>query len=217
MSTKYNKYKKTKNQRKENLNGLDDLEKLAFELDTIARDRLPDGRIPDGILSGYEAEIRQEALMMALGGFLRDNVGYQMAVISNDDAAIKMSMERCVAIALRFAKRRIASHLSLESRRMIEITDANGGTCHHPSQTAASDWPHDVKNIMIMRAVHTAVQHGKLSVLNACIVSMICDDGMTVQEVAKATRITRSAVYQQINRVRRVIPEIMDEMEIPLL
>lgn len=217
MSTTTLKKKTSNKHTKRKLIRLDDLEQVAIKLDAIARRRFPDGVIQQGVLHGHEAEIRQESLILAVGGFLQRNIGYQLAVAAKDQDAICSAMERCMAIALSIVKRRMASILNRELGKAKPITEENGGTCEHPAQHQPDAWPPDIKAVVIMRSVMSAVNQGKLSVSNATIVYMICERGMAVEQVAQAAGITRSAVYQQINRVRRVIPEIIDQSESPMI
>jgi hypothetical protein len=191
-----------------------ELEIIAKKMDEISRRRLPDGVIRCGVLKGLEPEIRQEALIMSVGGFLQQNTDYIDADQKHDDAAVKSSMEKCMAIALAIVKIRMTSRLTHELARTHQLTEENGGTRQHPSQIQPSDWSSDVKSFVIMRSVAKAVHQGKLSVSNASIVSMICEHGMPAEEVALAVGISRSAVYQQVWRVRRVLPEVMNQVEI---
>jgi hypothetical protein len=98
MSTESNK---NKNRKKNASNRLDEFEEIAIRLDKISRRHLPDGVIHEGILAGCEAEIRQEALILAIGGYLEGNHGFRDAVIRQNHTAIQSTMERCVAITLR--------------------------------------------------------------------------------------------------------------------
>lgn len=214
MSTK----KKTKKTRSTKLTNhqAQQLETIAKTMDEISRKRLPDGVIECGILKGREAEIRQEALIMSVGGFLEKNAGYIDALQKNDEATVRASMEKCMAIALSITKRRMASRLTRDLARSSKLTEENGGTCQHPTQAQPSDWPIDLKAIVIMRSVLRAVHQGKLSVPNALIMHMICERGMGVHDVAIVAGISRSAIYQQIWRIKRVLPEVMEEVEIHL-
>ena len=217
MSTK-KKTKKTKKTRstKQTVYQAQQLETIAKTMDEIARKRLPDGVIECGVLKGREAEIRQEALIMSVGGFLQENAGYIDALKIHDDDAIQTSMEKCLAIALSIAKRRIASRLTHELARTTQLTEENGGTYQHPAQREPSDLPIDVKAVVVMRSVFKAVHQGKLSIPNALIMHMICERGMGVHDVAIVAGITKSAIYQQIWRIKRVLPEVMEEVEIHL-
>jgi hypothetical protein len=215
MSTK-KKTKKTNSAKLRN-DQVDELEVIAKRMDEISRRRLPDGVIRCGVLKGMEPEVRQEALIISVGGYLQKNTDYIDARQKNDDAAIQSSMEKCMAITLCNVKKRIASQLTHERARTKELTEENGGTGQHPSQTKPCDWLPDVKTVMIMRSVAKAVNQGKLSVPNALIMHMICERGMGVHDVAIVAGITKSAVYQQVWRIKRVLPEVMEQVEIPLL
>lgn len=215
MSTKHNK--KRTSSTNPNHGQTDELETIAKKMDEICRRRLPDGVIRSGILKGFEAEIRQEALIMSVGGFLQQNADYLDARKKHDVDAIQDSMEKCAAITLRVCKTRMASRLSRSHGSDVLLTESNGGACHHPSQLPPAEWPSDLKAGVIMQAVGKAVHAGDLSVANASIMSMVCEHGMPVVEVALVWKITRSAVYQQIHRVRRVIPEIIDQIDTYLM
>ena len=202
------------NSTKSNHNERDELEVIAKKMDEICKRRLRDGVIQSGNLQGKESEIRQEALIMAIGGFLQQNSDYLNARINHDEEAINDSMEKCIAITLRICKMRVASRSSSSLESHLQLTESNGGICHHPSQLKPTDWSSDQKTGVIMQAVVKAVRAGKLSMANASIISMICEQGMRAEEVAVVWKISRSAVYQQIQRVRRVIPDIIKHVDI---
>jgi hypothetical protein len=214
--SKKQKTKKTKSAKPTN-HQANDLEIIAKRMDEISRRRLPDGVIRHGILKGMESEIRQQALILSVGGFLQENADYIDARQERNEALIQRSMEKCLAIALALVKRRLASRLTYELARTRELTEENGGTRQHPSDTRPCDWSPDMKAVMVMRSVARAVHQGKISISNASIVSMICVRGLAAEEVAVAVGITRSAVYQNVWRVKRILPEVMDQVEVPLL
>ena len=204
-----------------NSNRLDDLDWIAKKLDQIGRRLLPNHVIRDGILKGSEPEIRQEALIMAVGGYLQNNPSYAYARNKHDDVAVERAMERCMAIALRICKTRMASRLGRADSRMTllhqQMHESSSNSYPHPSQLHPTDWPTDLKACVIMRSVSKAVGEGRLSLANASMITMICVDGMQVRDVAQVFKISCSAAYQQIRRARRVIPEIIDQVEVSLL
>ena len=213
----YNKKdcKKQKKSTKKKLNRLDDLERIAVELDAICRQRLADGAIHGGILAGMEPAIRQQALIKLIGGFLQKNADYIKARKSGDKGAVHNAMRRCAAIAMAYSKAEIAVELSCHLYRETPVDENNGGFCLHPSLVKPSDLPANVKASMVMISVNQAVREGSLSVANASIVAMVCDKGLPVSEVAELVRIEPSAVYQQLRRVKLVLPEMMARVEVP--
>lgn len=190
------------------------LEGLAAKMDVICRKRLPDGLIRAGNLAGKESEIRQLALTKAIGGFIQQNSGYIEAVKANDDVSINLAMEKCVAIRLRYAKMQIARETTLTASRYIPLDEKNGGVCHHPSDLDSLDWPPDVKAGVVIESVRRAVTEGQLSVGNAIIVDLVCDENLSVAQVGHRLKITPEAVRQQLRRVKRVLPQVIESTEV---
>lgn len=215
MSTnkKYNRNQQ-KSQTQGKLKPLHDLERIAAEMDVICRKRLPDGMIRYGVLMGREPEIRQQALIQALGGFLQKNLRYVEAVKSNDDDAVKAAIEQCAAIKLRYAKLQIANDVALVEYRYIPLDEINGGVCQHPSDLDSSDWPADAKAGVVRASVRRAVREGLLSLRNASIVGMLCDQGLSVAQTARVLEITPEAIYPQLRRVKNVLPKMMEFIEV---
>lgn len=215
MSTnkKYNRNQK-KSPTPGKLNTLNNLEQLATEMDLICRRRLPDGRIPNGSLAGKEPEIRQQALIQTLGGFIQQNKGYIDAVNANDVAAIKGAMEKCVAIKMHHVKMQIASETTRAASRFVQLDDRNGGVCQHPTNLESSDWPPDVKAGVVSDSVQRAVRKGQLSVGNATIVDLLCTEDLSVAQAAQRLGISPEAIYQQLRRVTGVLPGMFEYAEV---
>jgi len=193
---------------------IENFDTTAKKMDKIIQRRLPDGIITDGILRGAEPEIRQDALIMSLGGFLQKSIDYQNSYRKRDKQAQHSSMEKCAAITLRICKMRMKSLLANSKVKKVEFDDTTLGECCHPFQISPTEWPADLKATVIMRAAGKAVLEGKLSIANASIVSMVSVQCLKVQEIADLRKISRSAAYQQIQRVRRVLPKIIEEIDV---
>lgn len=193
-----------------------ELESIAQKMNEINLRRLPDGVIRGGVLKGQESEIRQEALIMAVGGFLHRNRDFQRAKKTGETEKMENALEKCSALTLRYAKERIASQTTKQRSRETSLSEWKIGFCDHPAQTEPSEWPDDQKALLVMKAVRKAVQNGKLSPSNSSVMSMIFLKGMKPHEVATLWKVSDSAVYQQIRRVRRVIPDVMDVIETSL-
>lgn len=207
--TKDNSKRKNGNQcRLANLAGPSD------EIDAICRRKLPDGVIRRGILAGRESEIRQETLIMVLSGYLEGHHGYQSAKHIGDTENMRNEMGRCVAIALQICKRRMESMLTKRSAKNVPITEMLGGVSMHPSDWTTSDWPASARVRVVLRAADEAVRARKLSPMNAWILNMAIREGMKVQEISARINVTDNAVYQQLRRVRKVLPEIIENFEL---
>ena len=193
----------------------DDLELIAIELDKICRMRLPDGVIRNGRLVGMESEIRQQALIKMVGGFIQNNTDYINALESGDKSQMHKAMTKCVAIAIRYSKEHIYKEIGRHTSKLISVDETNGGTCQHASQIAQRDLPADIIGSMVMTSVHHAVREGRLSAANAIIVEMVCIQGLRVCEVASRLRVKPPAISQHLRKARTVIPEIMANVEVP--
>ncbi len=196
------------------LKSLHDLERIAVRMDVICRRRLPDGKILSGGLAGREPEIRQKAMVNALGGFIQKNRDYIEAVKMKDEDAIDAAIEKCAAIQLRYAKMQVASEVTLAAFRYIPFDFKKGGVCKHPSDLDPTDWPPDVKAKVVKECVHRAVIEGRLSVGNATIVDLLCNEELSVAQAACRLGITPEAIYQQLKRLKRVLPKTMDSVEV---
>jgi hypothetical protein len=205
------KYTKTNNDSSKRKNGshcrLADLAGPADEIDAICRERLPDGVIQGGILAGREPEIRQETLIMVLSGYLEGHPGYRSARHTGNSENMKSEMGRCVAIAMKICKRRMESNLSRDTGRQTQMTEQHEGTCCHPYELKPGDWPSSVRASLVLRAADEAVKAGEISAMNAGLLHMIVSQGMNVEEISRKQRVSPSAVYQQLRRIRKVLPE----------
>lgn len=209
---KKNKNKK-KQRRKGNQHGLGNLDQLATEIDGICRRNLPDGRISGGILEGHESEIRQNALIKVLGGFLSGNPDYARARKTNDPGAIMMVVERTVAIALRICKVRMTKQLTIQAIRHTQITEHNGGVCRHPSELQPTEWPQQIQHGVLLNGIARAVSLQKLSAKNARVVAMRIEEGLSVERISEILEVTPSAIYQQLDRVVTVLPAVLERLE----
>jgi len=214
----YNKHNNNSNKQKGSTKGKsnrpDDLEQITAELDLICRRRLSDGAIRKGVLAGMEPAIRQQTLIKAIGGFLEKNPDYIKARKSYNEAAIRAAMEKCVAIAMKYCKAQIKAELTHHESYHTELTESNGGSCMHPSLLKPTDWPADVKARIVMISVSRAVQEGRLSPANAVIVDLACVQGLRTCEVARLLRIKPPAVNRHVRRVKKVLPELMERVEV---
>lgn len=58
-----------------------------------------------------------------------------------------------------------------------------------------------------------AVKAKKLSPMNAWILNMVVSEGMNVEDVSAKINVSDNAIYQQLRRVRKVLPEIVRTLE----
>lgn len=196
---------------------LEKLDQLAREIDSISRNFLRDGVLA-GLLRGYEDEIRQSAIHLILGWVVRGEQECQETGVSaNETAKGSWNLPAIVARALRICKMRMARHLTKEVQGRETLSEINGGTCQHESDLTTCDWTDPVRREMAIRGLRLAVKSGKLSQTNACVAILILEGCMTVDEVARHLHVSTGAIYQQLRRVKKILPSVVETLEHPFL
>ena len=199
------------NSRKQHHTG--NLDRLAHDIDALSRSFLRDG-VLGGVLAGNEAEIRQDAIQLALQWTLRGSSETGAAKeqpVNNPD-----NLPRTVAQALRITKMRLARHLTKEGKARLGFMDANGGVALHQSDVPPWDWPYTIRLSMALRGLQLAARTGQISQANVCVARLILEGRMTAPQVAKRLNVTRGAINQQLWRVRKALPAVIATMEFPL-
>jgi hypothetical protein len=187
-----------------------DIERIAENLDTLARQRLPDG-VFQGDLAGCEAEIRQDSILLALSWYLRclKDEAYQ--------AKYPWIPARALAKALRVQKRDRLKALDRNRERSHGMPSADEPTSLHPAMLRPSDWSASTIECVVLEAIMTALRRGQISSVNALIAMEVFVSGVSASEVAKRLRMHRSNVYQHLQRTRRITSEIIEQIEVPLM
>ena len=194
---------------KHNGQNLDD---LADELDGLARKSLRDG-VLKGPLSGQESEIRNEAVILALQWFVRDA---DPAMPTNIEKPVPIwYAPRALAHALKIVKMRLARSLTKGTLETVPINETNGGSTPHPSDLTPKEWPAAIAQEVLCRGICLAAKSGLISHANACIARLVYLDDIPISQVAIRRGVHRSAVSQQIWKVKRVLPAILETIEVP--
>jgi hypothetical protein len=214
MKKKYTKHKESNETRTTRSDErLRQLAGPADELDAICREKLPDGVIRSGCLVGHEAEIRQDALIMSLSGFLEGRPVYQEAKSIHDQYTMYVEMIKCASYSLRTCKMRMKRRLSISNARFVPLNDQDGEAQQITSSLDTCDWPISARVSVVLRAADDAVRQGKISVMNAGILIMAVSDGLDAKEISDKLGISTNAVYQQLQRVKRTLPELISQLE----
>lgn len=168
-----------------------DLELVATDLDHHAKSKLRDGCL-NGILTGYEPDIRQQAILMAMRWW----VDHQTRGASEDWNA------RCsISHALNFVKLQYAE--KIENRRESTYHDEwDTRVIEHPYRLHEHNYPEYSLLCMFEAILNKCVRNGTISTSNALVARMVYIEGRTLVEVAKILGVHRSAVSQQLRRVR---------------
>lgn len=170
-----------------------ELDAVTVELDELAKSKLRDGCL-DGILNGYEPEIRQQAILIALGWWIEHQQGKPGDWIP----------KKSISYALRYSKLR---QIELIERRnehsYTELRDTR--MCDHPQRLHPHEYPEHSLLRMLDELITKCLLDGSISNSNAVIARMRHMNGMTINEISRAMRISPSAVNQQLRRVSRTI------------
>lgn len=167
------------------------IESVATDLDQHARSKLPDGTLK-GILAGYDGDIRQHAILMALRWWS----DHQSAQTNSN-----WHPRRSICYALRYAKLQYAEKL----KRRDEVPydpNLDLSATDHPYRLQVHDYPPRVLLEMLDSILSKCLRHGSISPANALIAQFVYAEGRAVTDVANTLGIHRSAVYQQLRRVR---------------
>jgi DNA-binding CsgD family transcriptional regulator len=200
----------SKKHSKQNLNAGKDIDDMADQLVELSQKLLPNGAL-QGVIQGLEKDIRQDAVMMALGWYLRDVVRD-----GSMEHCCPWHAPRAIAGALRIAKRDTIKAVKghLEALEGMPIEDRRSPV--HPAHALTRDWPTDVLRGLTHTAIRIALRTGQITAANAAVAQEILVDGTTVMEVAVRLGVHRSTIYQHLSRVRRKIPAIIETIEVPL-
>jgi hypothetical protein len=187
-----------------------DIERTAKELDTLARQRLPDG-VFKGDLTGSEAEIRQDSILLALSWYLR--------CLQDEVYRVKNPWipARALAKALRVQKRDRLKELERDRKGFSGLPPANKPTSLHPAMVHPSDWSASTMVRVMEEAIVTALRRNQISFVNALIAMEVFVAGTRANEIAKHLGMHRSNVYQHLQRTKRVTTEIIDRIEVSLM
>jgi hypothetical protein len=184
-----------------------ELEKVATEINTIANKKFADGSL-GRVLRGYESEIRQEAVIKVLRWYLKhhseenDSDQSEWSPESSLNYAIKWS---CLDY-IRKSKKKLMKTNELDNTMVVSV--------QHPRCVPECEWTGDQVQTVVREAISRALESGKISRSNARIANMIVNDGDTVVSISKRLGILPGAVYQQINRVKKAVFPILDDIDI---
>ncbi len=154
--------------------------------------------------------MRQEAILMALGWYLRQRM----------DPAAKHKHPwhppRAIAAALQIQRRDYAKALKRDAVALQAMPPDGMRAPYHPSLAGVGDWSVSTLEAMLREAIRRALLARRISHTNAAVASGVVIDGISATEMAKRLGVHRSVIYHHLGRVRRELPDIIDGIEVPL-
>ena len=173
-----------------------DLELVATDLDHHAKTKLPDGRL-SGTLAGYEPDIRQQAVLMAL----------QWWIAQCPTPVAEWIPQKSISHALRYAKLRQLEQIRRRSECYYDNRKDERVT-QHPLSLNEHDYPEHGLLQMLDEVLVTCMNRGSISKSNAVIARMVYIEGRSIKEVASHLGRHTSAIYQQLWRVQKAVKEV---------
>ena len=189
---------------------------LAISLEEAIRIRLPDYFF-SGILAGYEAEIRQDAILMLLGRYLAGNRELALHTEDCNPAGIENELGRSIGAAIRYAKLRLKRRLATVQNRSEELTEENGGFYDHPaSRKGFFALPYHAQLQLCLAALRVALSNKSVSPAGAKVATLMIKEGLSAAEASRVLGKSPSAINQLLKKVRKNLPGIINNSEFPL-
>jgi hypothetical protein len=177
-----------------------DLEKVAHDLLKLAKSRLPSGAMR-GILAGFEDDVRQEAVLLALSWYRRK---LEMKSMLDWNAA------QAICAALRYCKLDLIGKIKREQQAKRDFMihqEPFGEDAMHVEKWS----PAEVQSAL-GKAIRQALKQGSISHVNASIAMSVYIEQIPVIALADQLQMTRGAIYQHLKRVRLAIPDLIKAM-----
>ncbi len=189
-----------------------DLEQVANQLDELARLKLRDGRL-DGILRGYEADIRQESILLALDWYVRG----QPQDSSGSGGETEWNAPKTIGGAMKLIRRRFVDAIKKQpaNSTAVAITEWDLGSVMHPTDSLPHEWPEHHARAMVRQGISNALKCGHISLSNATVGRMVICDAVGTKVVAQRLKCHRSNVNQHVSKVRDAVAPMMEEIEVP--
>lgn len=171
------------------------------------------------LLHGGTFHGRRRGTQPCWGGYLAGNLMLSEATIRGDVAEIGRQLIRSQLAALnhcykrmrRLVVIRVALHRSLD-----EVLEHNLGSSVHPSAKKLETLPSPVLKEFVLALLTRAVTRGDLSKKTMAIAIRILVDGICQSDIAREHGVSRQAIHQRLNNVRRCLERQIPCLEVPL-
>lgn len=182
-----------------------DLEIVAENLVNLAKSRLPN-HVMTGVLQGCEEDIRQEAVLLALKWFIKNQA------VDPDREETIWNAAQAICAALKYCKLNAIEKNTKEQKVRTLLASAEFHSQQVGNGPFHDEWsPAEIRQIL-EKSIQQALKIGLISHANASIAMQVYVYGISVTDLAKHLKRSKSAVHQQLNRVNKAIPEIIQAM-----
>ncbi len=192
---------------------------LAVRLDKLFKSRIPIGRY-DGILMGCEADVRQEASLLAISNYLAGNPELMAATagrcLDEIDNQIRRSLNASIKAAFQTLLKSITRHHSIHVYGSDPDSIPNA-TCDHPARRKILwELPFELQRPIVVAALRSAVAENLLSARSADVVIDMVENGLSQSAMAKKLGVTRQTINERVATVRKLIAALVEAQEFPL-
>jgi len=186
-----------------------ELDQIAKQLDKLARRNLKDGCL-EGLLRGYEADIRQESILLALDWYVRSHPKDAQGCPGGEE----WNAPRTLAGSMKITKLRFIERLNHLQTGHRPVTEAELGVIKHPTDEIEHEWPEHRAREVVREGIVRALSSGQISHCNAIVARMVLCKGEPASAIAKRLGIHRSAVYQHLRKVTDAIAPLVKDIEV---
>lgn len=205
--------KHTHNQKKGSLytksGNNNELNQIANQLDELARRKLRDGCL-GGLLRGYEPDIRQESILLALDWFVR---GHGQESRGKGEGT-EWHAPKNLSMAMKFTRLRFIESLGKQPTGNRPASEAELGLIKHPTDEIEHEWPEHRARALVQQGIVQALSRGQISHSNAVVARLVLCKGEPAAAIAKRLGVHRSAIYQHLSKVRKTIAPILPTIEV---
>ena len=187
-----------------------ELERVAEELECLAKKILPDHAMQDRY-HGMEPDMRQDAILLALQWYLREQTQNRSV-----NKQTTWNAAKSIGAALQIMRRDYAKAQIRDSKIQQELpAEYAHRTSHHPSMDKSSDWTSVQREQMLRQAIRKLLEAGQITQANAAVALGLLVDGLRATDMAKRLGVHRSAICHHFFRVRRLLPDVLEGIEVP--
>ena len=194
-------------------------EHLAVHLDRLFQSRLPIGRY-EGILTGCEEDVRQEACLLAINKYLAGNPELMAATSGGCLDEIDNQIRKSVNASIKASFQTLLKSLARHHAHHEYGSDPDAlphATCDHPARRKILwELPFEVQRIIVLAALRSAVAENRLSARCVDVVIEMVNEGLSQTAMAKKLGVTRQTINESIGPVRKLIAALVEAQEFPL-
>jgi hypothetical protein len=192
-------------------------DELAHHLDDLLKDRLPDGRC-QGVISGQDDEIRQEAYLLLVRRYLAGNPALFEATANLDEDEIAEQIERSVRASLNAVKRSMKKAAIKRAKVYDDDTDVDavGGADHPADRGNLWALPFEVQRALVFSILRRAADENLLPQGSVSVAVDMLELEMTQSVLARTRGVSRQSIHQHLARVREMLKKEISRTEFPL-